>query len=156
MSAPHLSGVTTQSETVPGRDYFRGDQDSGITAPDLLKVVTFAEHVVRARGKRTAFTSVSLDRQSIKRFGECFYVLLREVLAGDNHGLVEHTHLMRELQRTANDGEKAERLLALRALQYARRRNEGLVSWAFNHSSIERKDLINWAQAQVQKYFKKC
>lgn len=38
-------------------DYFRGDRSSGITAPDLTKEVDYADHIVKARGKRTCFTS---------------------------------------------------------------------------------------------------
>lgn len=44
------------------RDYFRGDQKGGVTAPDLSKQCEYADHVVNARGKKTAFTSISLDR----------------------------------------------------------------------------------------------
>jgi len=39
-------------------DYFRQDQSDGISPPDLTKNTTFAEHIVRARGKRTKYTSV--------------------------------------------------------------------------------------------------
>ena len=77
-----------------GEDYYRGDQRAGITAPDLSNRCEFAEHIVRARGKRTAYTSVSLDKNAIEVFGECQYVLLRDPLDKDKHGLVEHAELV--------------------------------------------------------------
>jgi hypothetical protein len=43
------------------RAYFRRDQRDGVGPPDLSKVCTYAEHIVHARGKRTQFTSVSLN-----------------------------------------------------------------------------------------------
>src|SRR5271155_4006621 len=33
------------------RDYFRGDQQAGVTAPDLTKECDFHDHIVHARGK---------------------------------------------------------------------------------------------------------
>ena len=51
-------------------DYYRGDQKAGITAPDLTKDVEYADHVVKARGKRTQFTSVSKTPAKIVDFGE--------------------------------------------------------------------------------------
>ena len=137
-------------------NYFRGDQRTGITAPDLSKQCEFAEHIVRARGKRTAYTSVSLDRHSIGRFGECQYFLLREPLAVDKHQLVEHVDLIRHLEQTARERDKGERLTALQALRYARMRKEGLISWKFRTDGVDRKDLITWAGDKVRLYFQRC
>jgi len=149
--------VTSQANAAQvNTEYHRRDQEIGITAPDLSKACTFAEHIVRARGKRTAFTSVSLDPNSIRRFGPRCYLLLRDVLTADRHELVEHATLMADLSREVREEEKAARLLALRALQYAKMRKEGLVRWTFDISRIERKDLIVWAIQHVQRYFKKC
>jgi len=39
-----------------GEDYYRGDQNARITDPDLLQAMRIREHIVRARGKRTAYT----------------------------------------------------------------------------------------------------
>ena len=50
-------------------DYFRQDKETGFTAPDLSKNCTDAEHIVRARGKRTQLTSVSLAPTKIHDFG---------------------------------------------------------------------------------------
>jgi hypothetical protein len=137
-----------------GEDYYRGDQLAGITAPDLSKPCEFAEHIVRARGKRTAFTSVSLDRNEV--FGECQYLLLRVPLDRDKHRLVEHAELIRHLEGVARDRDKGERLTALQALRYARKRREGLISWNFRVDGIERKNLMTWAGQNVQAYFKRC
>jgi hypothetical protein len=137
-------------------DYYRGDQRAGITAPDLSKQCEFAEHIVRARGKRTAYTSVSLDKNAIATFGEYQYVLLRDILDRDKHRLVEHTELIRHLEKTARDRDKSERLTAIQALRYARKRREGLISWNFQVDSIERKNLVTWARQNVQVYFRRC
>ena len=59
------------------REYFRRDQSDGISPPDPSKVCTFAEHIVRARGKRTNYTSVSLDPSKIRDFGDALYRLKR-------------------------------------------------------------------------------
>jgi hypothetical protein len=140
-------------ETTPLRDDFRRDQRDGISPPDLSKECTFAEHIVHARGKRTRFTSVSLDLAKIRDFGETNYRLVREKLIEDRHGLVEHEVLIDELRRASRDGEKADRLLALQAMRYATKRKEGLVSWSFDFSRVARKDLLTWTGARIQVYF---
>lgn len=91
------------SET--GRDYFRRDQRDGISPPDLSKESTFAEHIVHARGKRTRFTSVSLDLAKNKDFGDTDYRLERQKLLDDEHTLVEHESLLHELRRVIREGE---------------------------------------------------
>jgi hypothetical protein len=133
-----------------GEDYYRGDQRAGNTAPDLSEQCEFAEHIVRARGKRTAYTSVSLDQNAIEVFGECQYALLQHPLDRDKHRLVGHAELIRHLEETARDRDKSERLTALQALRYARKRREGLISWNFRTDGIERKNLIAWAGQNVQ------
>jgi len=137
-------------------EYFRGDQAAGITAPDLSKAdCTFAEHIVRARGRRSKYTSVSLDPGRIRDFGETVYRLVREKLLADQHVLVEHDELLVALRRSVEDSDKAERARALQAIRYARRRLEGLVDWHFETAGVERKDLLSWTFARVQAYFTK-
>jgi hypothetical protein len=135
------------------RDYFRRDQRDGISPPDLLKDYTFAEHIVHARGKRSQFTSVSLDLSKIRDFGDTNYKLEREKAAADGHSLVEHEALLAELRQSVREADREESDRAARALVYATRRKEGLVKWAFNTSSVARKDLIAWALERVQGYF---
>jgi hypothetical protein len=137
----------------PPRDYFRRDQNSGICPPDLSKDCTFAEHIVHARGKRTQYTSVSLDLSKIQDFGDTDYKLERELTAKDGHVLVEHENLIAELRRVVREGEKEDRLRAAQALRYATRRKEGLVNWSFNTTGVARKELITWAEKKVQPYF---
>jgi hypothetical protein len=143
----------TSSAASTGRDYFRRDQRHGISPPDLSKDCTFAEHIVHARGKRTRYTSVSLDLSRIRDFGDTDYRLERDKAVGDGHALVEHEALTAELRRVVREGEKADRLRAAQALRYATRRKEGLVSWSFDTAGVDRKDLIAWAQKRVQPYF---
>jgi hypothetical protein len=125
----------------------------GITPPDLAKLVTYAEHIVRARGKRTQFTSVSLDAAKIRDFGEALYRLRRDALVQDAHELVEHEVLLQSLQQTAKSSDKGERARAIQAVRYARRRREGLVKWNFDTSAVPPKDLIGWAAKRVTGYF---
>jgi hypothetical protein len=134
-------------------DYFRRDQESGITAPDLSKDCAFAEHVVRARGKRTRFTSVSLDKTKIDDFGPALYQARRPTIASDGHAFIEHTDLIASLRMSAASSTKAERVRALQALRYAQRRKEGLIDWRFNIDSIGRKDYVSFGYNAVQKYF---
>lgn len=135
------------------KDYFRRDQRTGISPPDLLKDCTFAEHIVHARGKRTRFTSISLDPAKIRDMGETTYRLRRQKTEEDGHKVLDHEALLASLIRTAQRETEAERARAIQALRYARRRKEGLVDWGFDISSMPRKEVIPWAEKKVQAYF---
>jgi hypothetical protein len=135
------------------REYFRRDQRDGVSPPDLSKDCSYAEHIVHARGKRTRFTSVSLDLTKIRDFGDTDYRLEREKLLSEQHNLVEHDALLSELRNAIHSGEKAERQRAIQALIYASRRKAGLVNRRFDTTRVERKDLLAWAKARVQPYF---
>jgi len=137
-------------------DYFRRDQADGVTAPDLSKDCSYAEHIVRARGKRTQLTSVSLDPQKINDFGPALYRALRPDIDGDGHTIIEHLELLQHLRVSAELNEKEERVRALQAQRYAKRRQEGLVKWNFSLGGIDRKNLISWAFQNVQKYFRRA
>ncbi len=106
-----------ESDSETNREYFRRDQRDGISPPDLSKDCTFAEHIVHARGKRTPYTSVSLDLTKIKDFGNADYRLERQDLLDDQHILVEHESLLGELRRVIHEGEKAERQRAIQAMR---------------------------------------
>jgi hypothetical protein len=144
--------MMTSTESVE-REYFRRDQRNGVSAPDLSKLCTYAEHIVHARGKRTQYTSVSLDLTRIRDFGDTDYRLERVKAAADGHILIEHETLIAELRTAAIEGEKGERLRAVQALRYATKRKEGLVKWQFRIEGIVRKELIGWAEAHIQAYF---
>lgn len=137
------------------RPYYRGDQASGITGPNLAKTCTFAEHICHARGKRTQFTSISLERNKIRDFGDVIYIVKRPELDADAHQTIEHETLLEELRETIQTSEKAERARAIQALRRANRRREGLIRWQFKLPS-NTTDLIAWAQERVQKYFAKA
>lgn len=136
-------------------DYYRGDRRSGITGPDLSKNVEYADHIVRARGKRTQFTSVSLSKDRIRDFGEQLYKFKQDEASHGGHSLVEHDALMNHLRAQAASQEKADKLKAVQALRYAKQRQEGLVNWSFDIDRIERKNLINWTETQIQPFFEK-
>ena len=93
----------------PMPDYFRRDQKGGITAPDLSKACTWAEHIVRARGKRTKFTSVSLDADKIDDFGPTLCQALCAEMGAAGHNLIEHDLLIQDLRSTAESQDKSER-----------------------------------------------
>lgn len=137
-------------------DYYRRDQADGVTAPDLSKDCSFAEHIVRARGKRTQMTSVSRDPAKIHDFGPSLYMVLRDVLRGGGHDLVEHAELIERLREAAQAGQKDERTRAVQALRYAKRRCEGIIRWNFSLANVDRSDLITWAFRNVQRYFRKA
>jgi hypothetical protein len=137
------------------KDYFRRDRKEGITAPDLTKSYSVAERIVRARGKRTNFTSVSLDLVRLHDFGEAQYQLKRAKAEADRHRIIEHEELMTMLLNTCRSSDKYDRARALQAMRYAKTRLEGLIEWRFDASAIERKGLIKWAYRQIQKYFRK-
>ncbi len=137
------------------RPYYRGDQASGITGPNLAKTCTFAEHICRARGKRTQYTSISLDQNKIRDFGDTIYRLKRDDVDDDGHDTIEHETLLDHLRRTIQNEEKAERAQAIQALRRARRRREGLLRWRFDVSAVPSAQLIHWAQDRVRKYFEK-
>ena len=136
-------------------DYYRRDQAPGVTAPDLSKDCSYAEHIVRARGKRTQFTSVSKDPSRIRDFGPVLYQVIQRQIDADGHLLVEHAELMQELRRIAESNDKAERIRAVQAKRYAKQRVEGLIRWNFDTAAVERSNLIAWAFVRVQKYFRR-
>ena len=137
----------------PKSDYYRRDNRKGISPPILTKSATPAQHIVRARGKRTQFSSVSLDPDSVREFGNTLYKLKRDKVETDKHKLIEHDNLIADLKRVAQAGVREERVLALHALRYALRRKEGLVEWAFKIDGIDRKRLVAWTIQQVNQYF---
>ena len=135
-------------------DYFCRDKKGGIIAPDLSKGCTWAEHIVRARGKRTKFTSVSLDPNKIDDFGPAVYQALCAEMTAAGHNLIEHDLLIQSLRSTAGSQDKSERRRAIQALVYARRRREGLIDWGFRASRAKKAPTIAWASTQVQKFFR--
>ena len=87
--------------------------------------------------QRSQYSRLMLNIAKCRDFGECTYRLLREPAEADKHKIVEHEHILTELQQTASPKEKDERLKAIHALRYARMRKEGLVDWQFDISRVE-------------------
>jgi hypothetical protein len=142
--------------TLPS-EYFRRDQPDGITPPNLSDQSSFAEHIVHARGKRTRFTSLSLDPALIVDFGPQLWRLLHPKLESEGHQVVDHDTLVRTLRdeaRSASDPVAQD--LAARALPRAIRRREAMVSWSFDVARVSRKELSEWARPHVRSYFVKA
>jgi hypothetical protein len=137
------------------REYFRRDRNEGVTPPDLTKNCTIAEHVVRARGKKTNFTSVTLDLSRVRDFGETSYQLKRPETEADGHEVIEHDVVIQTLQEVCRNNQKDERARALQAIRYASAHLEGLVRWDFDISRVPRKEVINWVYGRIQQYFRK-
>jgi hypothetical protein len=137
------------------QDYYRRDQQSGISPPDLSKAATYAEHITRARGKRTQFTSVTLDLIRNRDFGESSYRLRRPEVDDAGHLVVQHRELLDCLRQMVRQGKRDDRSRAVVALSYARRRGEGLVDWRFHIVGVDRKDLIEWVRPRVQTFFER-
>lgn len=121
----------------------------------MSKTCTYAEHVVHARGKRTQFTSVSLDPKKIWDLGETLYRLLLDALLEAKHILIDHDKLVKSLINTVKNDEGKERDIAIRAIRRVKRRKEALIEWRFNIRAVERKDLIPWAFNKVNNFFTK-
>ncbi len=136
------------------QEYYRRDQKDGITAPNLARCCSYAEHIVSVRGKRDQYTSVSLSPHTIRVFGEQLYRLLQEPLLQAGHVLVEHECLLTSLRDVATSHDKAHRARAIQAIRYAKKRKEGLIEWKFETHSVATKDLITLAHTKVQKYFR--
>jgi len=61
--------------------HFRKDSSNGITPPNPDARVSYVDHVTKARGKRTQFTSVSEAADAIRHFAGDLYRCSRVRLA---------------------------------------------------------------------------
>jgi hypothetical protein len=137
-------------------EHFRRDQEDGITPPNPVDRSSYAEHIVRARGKRTRFTSLSIDPGAIVDFGPQLWRLIEPLLHADGHGLVNHDVLLRTLRNEARSAtDPIAQDLAARAIPRAVRRREALVAWTFDISRITAKMHAEWARPHVRAYFVK-
>jgi hypothetical protein len=135
-------------------EYFRRDQTDGITPPNLTDESTYAEHIVHARGKRTRYTSLSIDPATIVEFGPQLWRLLQPKIQDGGHGVLGHDDLVTTLRaETRSSPDPAARELASRALPRTLRRREALVLWRFDVSRVPRKELSEWARPHVRPYF---
>lgn len=133
--------------------HYRGDQDKGITAPNLGLDVTFAEHVVKARGRKSNYTSVSENRAAAQIFGKV-YTLDEIGLRNDGHQLFCSISIQKSLQDTIKSG-GPQAQLALRAVPRVAKNSECLIKWDFKiPSKFTGGSLISWTYNTIQKYFK--
>jgi hypothetical protein len=82
----------------------------GSPRPIFSKYCTPAEHIVRARGKRTKYTSVSLDPDKIDDFGPALYQALCPDIMAKGHAIIARDALLHELRVAASAGEMIETL----------------------------------------------
>jgi hypothetical protein len=138
-------------------EHYRRDQVDGISPPNLDDVSSYAEHIVHRRGKRTKFTSVSIDPSCIGRdWGDQLWRLNEPMLPPDGHVLIHHEELIAHLRHESVAGLDEARELAMRAVERARKRKEALVDWrGFELSRVERKERLAWAAIHVRPYFSK-
>lgn len=95
-----------------------------------------------------------MDPDKIDDFGPTLYLALCLDILSNGHAIIEHNALIEALKMAALNSEKLDRRKALQAQRYAIRRREGLIDWAFDIASVQRKDLITWAFEQVQSFFR--
>ena len=137
-------------------EFFRCDQADLVTGPNLANTTSYAEHIVHARGKRTQFTSLSEDATKIREFGPQLWKLLLAVAKQNNHTILGHQDLMAALRRELDSEDDAASELALRAIPRAKKRVEALIVWNFDVPAAVKKNPINWATTQIQKFFIKA
>ena len=91
------------------REYFRRDQRAGIS-PLIFQRSVVSPITLCTRGKRTQYTSVSLDlaRSRLRRKDRTIPIE-RQKAAAKGHGLIEHEAVIGEL-KVARDEMQAERL----------------------------------------------
>jgi len=138
-------------------DFFRRDQEDGITPPNLADRSSYAEHIVHARGKRTRFTSLSIDPATIVEFGPQLWSLRQPDIYEGGHGVMGHEALLTALREaTRASPDPVAREIASRALPRATQRREALVTWKFDVSRVPRKELSEWARPHVRPYFSRA
>ena len=136
--------------------HFRNDSPNGITPPNPDANVSHVDHITKARGKRTQFTSVSQDADSIRHFSGELYRCSRIAVQGDGHTFVEHNDLVDGIRQTILKSRREEKIKAERALQYTTRAKEALINWKFDFRRVPRKDRITRCGDQIQAYFTQC
>ncbi|GAA4422411.1 hypothetical protein GCM10023155_06000 [Bremerella cremea] len=133
--------------------HFRKDSPNGITPPNPDVSVSPVDHITKARGKKTQYTSVSESEDSIRHFsGQCYRCESSEIVS-EGHEVLLHADLLMLLRTTALGAQRAEKIKAERALQLATRAREALIDWKFDLKGVARKDRITHSASQIQKFF---
>ncbi len=135
--------------------YYRKDSPKGITPPNPDGERDMVSHITKHRGMKTAYTSVSEDRNAIRHFSGELYKTDSSDIIQDNHIIINHQELTDRLKRLIQASQKEEKVMASRAFMLASRAKESLIDWQFRWESIDRKERINWCFLHIQKYFQR-
>lgn len=139
---------------MPIPTHYRKDSPNGITPPNPDNVVSLVEHITKHRGQKTHFTSVSEKADAVKHFSGTLYSTEPESITADTHSFQTHSEVRDELRGLIQTSKRGDKVLAQRALQYAEKAHEAVISWQFDLSRVDRKDRINWCGSRIQAYFK--
>ena len=135
--------------------HFRKDSPSGVTPPNPDGPRDIVAHITKHRGMKTAYTSVSENKDCIKHFTGDLYAAESDDITKDGHEFITHSRLVHVLKQTIQTKQKAEKVTASRALQYALRAKEAVVDWQFRLEALDRNERISWCCKHSQKYFKR-
>ncbi len=136
--------------------HFRKDSSNSITGPNPDGPDDLVAHITKHRGMKTAFTSVSADKNAIKHFSGVLYRTESDHIMRDDHIFISHPQLIEELRQKIQTSRRAERIIASRALQLAARAKEALIHWQFDLDRMDRKERMGWCYKQIQKYFQRA
>lgn len=97
-------------------DYYRKDHPKGITPinPDFEKDVV--EHITKARGTKTRYTSVSNSLLSIRWVNGVGYKVVTEKVLTDSHEILNYDYLLELLTKEFQDSARKKRILVNSAI----------------------------------------
>ncbi len=133
--------------------HYRKDSPNGITPPNPDSIRDIVSHITKHRGMKTAYTSVSEDQNAIKHISGQLYKTDSSEIILDNHKFITHPELTEALKGVIQSSQKADKVIASRAFQFAVRAKEALIDWQFDLSKTDRKERISWCYEHIQKYF---
>ncbi|MGO9018041.1 MAG: hypothetical protein ACLQBD_26090 [Syntrophobacteraceae bacterium] len=136
--------------------HYRRDNPNGITAPNPDAPKDMVSHITKHRGMKTAYTSVSEDKSAIEHFSGELYKTESDHVVRDKHIFHDHSSTISSLNELIQTSRKGERVVALRALQLAKRAKEALIDWQFSLDSVDRNERITWVFRYIQRYFSKA
>lgn len=136
--------------------HYRKDSKNGITPPNPDGEQDVVEHITKHRGMKTALTSVSESSDSIAHFEGVLYSVEEVSVTRDGHNFTSHRALVAELRRRRDESTRSEKLLADRAIQYAKRAKEALIAWQFDLNGVQRSKRIKACFDRIQPYFRRA
>lgn len=133
--------------------HYRKDSPKGITPPNPDGPKDLISHITKHRGQKTAYTSVSEDKNAISHFSGQLYKTESVEITQDGHCFITHLELTERIRKIILSSRRAEKVLADRAYQNTVRAKEALIDWQFNLERVDRKERVNWCSGHIQKYF---